>query len=186
MLGDKLLITQRFFQRIEIGPLNVFNDCDFERGPVIDVAHDNRHFHQTGKLGSTPAAFTRDDLELAVWQRPRDDRLNYPVLTDRTCQILQFAFVEMTARVARVARDVLDRDHPVRTDIDRCIARRHRLIHLADQRCQTAPQAALRYIVVHTLYPIYYVYAATLRILSRWITSEASCRYAWLPAHFRS
>ncbi|KSV69244.1 hypothetical protein N182_32735 [Sinorhizobium sp. GL2] len=150
VLGDQLLVAKRFVERIEIRALDVFDDSDFKRRAIVNVANDNRDFGEPGQLCGTPAALAGDDLVAIDADGASNDRLDNTMLTDRIGEILEFGFVELTTRVARVARYELDRHAPIRIDRGRgscpCL---QRLIHLADQRGQSATKPPLRAIVVH-------------------------------------
>ncbi len=37
MFGNQLIIAHGFFDRVEIGPLNVFDDGELQRCPIVDV-----------------------------------------------------------------------------------------------------------------------------------------------------
>ena len=52
----------RLFDRIEIGALDVLDDGKFERGTIIDLAHDDRDFGQPCPLRRPPAPLAGDDL----------------------------------------------------------------------------------------------------------------------------
>jgi hypothetical protein len=51
------------FHGIQIFALYVFNQRDFERGFIADLAYDRRHAGQAGSLCSTPASLPCQKLE---------------------------------------------------------------------------------------------------------------------------
>src|SRR5690606_5454520 len=102
----KLLISHRFFDRVQIRTLYVFDDGQFERGSVVDLAHQDRDIGEAGALRGAPAAFARNDLVL-TWQRSgtHDDGLHDAVLADRLRQIGKVLVAKTASRIARIRRD---------------------------------------------------------------------------------
>ncbi len=58
--------TCRFFNGVKISTLNVLDDRNFKNLCIRKIAHQNRNFMQLRHLRSTPTAFTRDNLVLAI------------------------------------------------------------------------------------------------------------------------
>ncbi len=44
VIVDELLVAHRLLDRIEIGPLDVLDDRQFQRRTVVDLPHDDRNF----------------------------------------------------------------------------------------------------------------------------------------------
>ena len=65
-LLHELTVACGFFNRIQVSPLNVFNDGDFENLDIVKIANNNRQFVQLSGLSGTPAAFARYDL-IGCW-----------------------------------------------------------------------------------------------------------------------
>ena len=64
-LISERLVAGRFFHRIEIGALDVFDDRHLQRFAVVRFDDDNRHVVQRGALRSTPSPFAGDDFEMS-------------------------------------------------------------------------------------------------------------------------
>ena len=150
MLGNQLLIAKRFFEGIEVGTLDVFDNGKFESSPVIDITDNDRNLDEPGQLGRTPTAFAGNDLEAVSSDSANDDRLHDPMLANGTGEILQLGFIEITAGISGTASDELDWNGTIRIDGRPRFAGGNRLIHFTDQRCQAAPEAAFRYVFAHT------------------------------------
>jgi hypothetical protein len=111
-LADQRLIALRFFERVEIGPLHVLDDADFQHFDFVEFTdHAGQRMH-AGALRRAPAAFAGDDLVLArlTQRRAHQDRLQHAMRLDRIGQLVQLGVGEMPARLVRVRRDLLDRN----------------------------------------------------------------------------
>ena len=75
-LRQESLIGMGLVHRVEIFPLNVFNQGEFQRLMFADFTYESRNPGQAGPLGRPPAPFTSDDLEHTVLERTHDQRLN--------------------------------------------------------------------------------------------------------------
>ncbi|MNL20911.1 hypothetical protein D3C87_1421820 [compost metagenome] len=151
MFGDQLLIAHRFFKRIEIGTLDVFDDSQLQSRAVVYIPNDDRNVRKTGQLCRAPAPFTSDYLVTVDANRSHDHRLNNPVLTNGRGKILQLIFVKVSTWVSLAASDELDRDGAIRTNGALRFTHRHRLIHFADQRRKTASESTLGKIITHKI-----------------------------------
>ncbi len=88
-------------------------------------------------MSGPPTSLAGDDL-IAVWpDGPYHDGLDDSVLTDRTGEILQFRFVEISAWVLRAASDEFNRDRPIGIDGLTGFPHGDRLVHFSDQGCQS-------------------------------------------------
>ena len=98
---DQALQPLRFFQRVKVFALDVFNQRHRQRGFIRNFTDQRRHFFQSGHLGSTPATFTRDDFVtlFAIIQRTHQNRLHQPAGTNRSRQFFQRALVHPRARL---------------------------------------------------------------------------------------
>src|SRR5580704_3165962 len=56
------LIAGRFLEGIEVGSLDVFDDRELERLPVVGVDADDWYFMQSGALRRKPAPLSGDDF----------------------------------------------------------------------------------------------------------------------------
>ncbi len=106
---DQAMIRLGLFDRIEILPLNILDQRDFERFGIVERADDHRHLVQPRTLRRTPAPLARDDLIAgAVWAH--DDRLQYAAQRDRLREFLERRFVEMPPRLSRMRGQRADRE----------------------------------------------------------------------------
>ena len=184
-----MLITKRFFNRVEISTLHVFDNRDFQRGPVINVADNDWNLGQPGNLRRPPPPLSRNDFvgfKSAVLLA-HDDWLDNAMGTDRLGQVHQFGLGEGAPRIARIARNQLNWNTPVGAGC----WRGSRSVHFANQGCQPPAETLARWIVIHVKHPLGIRFSlavchAARNCLSRWMTSDASCKYAWLPEHLRS
>src|SRR3546814_9138524 len=61
-VANQLVQRFGFFQRVEIGALDVLDQRHRHRALFVERFDDGRHAFQTGLLGRAPAPFARDDL----------------------------------------------------------------------------------------------------------------------------
>ncbi len=146
------LVARGFLDRVEVGPLDVLEDREFEGGAVVDLDDDHRHLVETGALGRAPAALARHDLEgpRHVGQRPHHDGLDETPRPDRTGELGQFLLAEMAAGVAGV------RPQEFHRDLALAFVLRHRLRRIpeiADQGRESAPQPGPCDLLRHRLCP---------------------------------
>ncbi len=80
----------RFFDRIQIFALDVFDQRDFEQALVRHVAIDDGNFQQARALRGAPAALARHDLG-AVADAAHENRLNHAVRCESTAPALRAA-----------------------------------------------------------------------------------------------
>ena len=111
VVGAELGVARGFFERVEIGALDIFDDGDFERLAVAGLEHDDRDFVLPGPLGGPPAPLAGDDLVGVgdAGDGANQHRLDDAALPDRRGQLLEFGVVEALARIARVRAQELDR-----------------------------------------------------------------------------
>ena len=92
-------------QWIEVGPLDVLDQADGDRGGLVDLADDHRDIGEPSLLGGPPAPFTGDDLVAVVAERPHHDGLDHALDGDRVRQLAQGVGVEVAARLIAPALD---------------------------------------------------------------------------------
>ena len=104
-LLDQPTVAIRLFDCIEVLPLNVLDERELQRLPIVKRANDDRHLMQLGALCGTPASFAGDDLiTLACRFRPHQDRLHNAVLANGRREPLQFLFLKTMAWLQRPRR----------------------------------------------------------------------------------
>src|SRR5580693_968737 len=86
----KALVARRFLEWIEVCSLDVFDDRELERLPVVSLEADNRHLMQSGALRRPPAPLSGDDFVTVrdPCQRARENRLNDAFFLDRGGQLV--------------------------------------------------------------------------------------------------
>src|ERR1700732_3229078 len=106
------LVAGRFLERIEVGSLDVFDDRELERLPVVGLEADNRHFMQSGALRRPPAPLSGDDFVAVRSTRhgAREKRLNDAFFLDRGGQLVEAVLAEIPPRVAWVGAEKFDRN----------------------------------------------------------------------------
>ena len=109
-LIHQLLIGARFFQRIEVGALDILDQRDLQRLAVGKIADQHRHLVHAGALSRAPAPFAGDDFELAIAALAHHQRLQQTLVADRAGQIFEITVGEMLARIIRIGMQELDRN----------------------------------------------------------------------------
>ena len=134
-------IATRLFQGVEIGPLNVLDQGDFDDLVIIEVAHQGRNRPELSLLGGAPAPLAGDDLifALGVGQRPDQDRLEDAAGADRGGQFVQVFRPEGAPGLVGVAPDQLDGE--VQGARRPASLRRRRRLDLVEQGREPAPQS---------------------------------------------
>jgi hypothetical protein len=71
----------RFFDRVEVGALKVFDQRKLKHFQISRLPDDDRRFRKADFLGRTPAPFTRNQF-LRVAHRPDNEGLDDSALPD--------------------------------------------------------------------------------------------------------
>ena len=97
----QLTKTSSFFDRVEISPLNVLDQSDFEHLLVVHLPDHHRNLVEPRSLRSSPAAFAGNDLKSVriVRIRANKKRLNDPVPIDRGRELGEVVIVEVSSRL---------------------------------------------------------------------------------------
>ena len=106
------LVTCGFFDRIEVGALDILDNRHFKRIAVAGFDDNDRHFVQSGPLCGPPAAFTGDDFK-HIGQAcllAHDNRLDNAFFTDRVGQFLEIDLGKGLAGIARIGAEKLGRN----------------------------------------------------------------------------
>src|ERR1700730_2530524 len=140
----------RFLEWIEVGSLDVFDDREFERLPVVGLEADDRHLMQSGALRRPPAALSGDDFVGVRSARhgAREKRLNDAFFLDRGGQLIEGVFAEIPPRVARIGAKKFDRNFLLAA---RAGGGGERL-RAAEQHGKTAPEQRRRFFGDFTLF----------------------------------
>src|SRR6266404_3326649 len=108
-LFDQLRIALSFLHRIEIFPLEIFNQGELEHRPVVCLAKDYRNLRQTEQLSCAPAALSGDQFQMIITLSD-NKRLDDPLLTDRVSQFPQSLRREIFSGLERAGADAIQRD----------------------------------------------------------------------------
>ena len=151
VFGDQLLVPHRFFERIEVGTLYVFDNCQLQRRAIIHIANDDGNIGKARQLRRTPAPLARNNLVAVDFNRSYDHRLNNSMLSNGGSKILQLILIEVTPRVPLTASDEFDGNGTIGVNSALGLTHGHRLVHFSDQCGKTAPQPTLGKIITHKI-----------------------------------
>ena len=127
--------------RIEVLSLDVLDERDLEHLPIGDLTDDRRDGGAAEHFSRPESTLARDDFVAARWPRPKEERLEKTLLSDRLRELLDLLPRERFSRLMRVRGDRRERD------IDDLFAgRRARLLTaIRQERAQPPAQHALRH-----------------------------------------
>ena len=106
---DELAVAERFFDRIEVLALEIFDEGEFENFAIIRFADENREFGEAGDLGGAPAAFAGDEFKGTV-ARTDDEWLEDALFFDGVGEFLDRILGEIFARLKWARDDAGDRN----------------------------------------------------------------------------
>jgi hypothetical protein len=110
-LFDQPAQTVRFFDGVEVGALQVFDEAEHELFIVPSVAaHDRGHSGETCEARGSPTALTRDEL-ITVGVFADEQRLQDAVQPDGFRELAQWFGVESRPHLLARGADLVDRDH---------------------------------------------------------------------------
>src|SRR5437868_4936080 len=95
---QKTSVSGRFFQRIEVLALNVFDERHCERVAIGQLFDDRRYLLQTGLTGGAPSSLARNDL-VSVTAAPYDNRLQNALRSNRRRELVDGGAFEGLARL---------------------------------------------------------------------------------------
>ena len=93
-VGEQGQVALRLLHRVEVFPLEVFDQAQLQHLPVVRLDDDHRHLPAAGQLGGPPAALPGDDLIVPGGQPPDCEGLDNAVFPDGGGQIGQGVFIE--------------------------------------------------------------------------------------------
>src|SRR5262249_10604323 len=91
---DKPLICLSFFYRIQVFPLEVLNESDFQGIVVAGFPNDGGNPKQAGALCGPPTAFPRDQLEKPIAEHTNDNGVDESRVLYRVGPLIEASFVE--------------------------------------------------------------------------------------------
>ena len=99
------------FDGVEILAYEVLDQAHLQALPLVGVAHDRRHLRQASCTGRTPAALARNQLIVALGQRPHHDWLDKPGGGDRFGQGRERVVVDASAGLGCVGAHLVETQH---------------------------------------------------------------------------
>src|SRR4051794_12405079 len=145
-LAHQAAIGLGFFERREIGALQILDQRDLDHLGIAEAPDKDRNLVQPDALRRPPAALAGDQLVLraflraAILHRAHQKRLHDPLAADRLRQPLQLLLGEVTARLERRGTDRLDRHRADAARADAARLGRKLCAGLAEQRRETASE----------------------------------------------
>jgi len=115
LMGQRELIRQalvgsRAFNRVQIFPLDIFNDCKFQLFLLRSSPNNRWDVFQTCQLRCPQTAFTSDQrVAIHAFCSNHDQRLDDPMLFDGGGKIFQLFFLKNLARLLRIRADACNR-----------------------------------------------------------------------------
>ena len=110
---NQLLVALCLFNRIEIGPLDVFDDRQFKSLLVINITNDDGNLVEGCSLGSPPTAFTGNDFlpgtaGIFTLDRTNQNWLDNSVLGNRPREISQMLLNKIPPRIVCIGADMFN------------------------------------------------------------------------------
>ena len=150
----QLPIGQCLFQGTEISPLDVFDDRNLKHFGVAKAAHKDRNLMQLRDLRGTPAAFSGDDLVLALLARgAHDQRLDHTFLSDRLRKLLQGSGIKMAPGLIRVCHEPLNGHQQIGARVRGSLAQWAVEMHVSHKRAQPPTECATFRFLFHLMPP---------------------------------
>ena len=111
IIGAELGVSGGFLERVQVGPLHVFDDGDLERFAVACLNDNDRDLVQPCPLCRPPATLAGDDFKKirCAGNGADHDRLDDPALLDRSGEFVKLRVVEPLSRVAGIWAQELNR-----------------------------------------------------------------------------
>src|SRR3984885_2726976 len=111
IIGAELGVARGLLERVEVSPLDVFDDGDLERFAVTSLDDDDGDLVQLGPLRGSPAALASDDFITVrdAGNGANDDRLDDPAFLDGGGELVELRIVEPLPRIARIGAQEFDR-----------------------------------------------------------------------------
>ena len=136
---QQALVALGFFERIQVLPLQVFDQRHHGGIAVVHFPLHCRDFVQAGQHRRAEPPFAGDDLVAVLGGRVRSDqyRLQQALDADRLRQVFQFGLVEVHAWLEGVGVDLVHRDGDHRDPLFRARLKRR----IAQQRGQSASKS---------------------------------------------
>jgi hypothetical protein len=101
---DELLVRSGFFERVEVGAVDVLDQCVLERRRVVSGSDQGRDRLQAGATGGAPTALARDQL-VAVVRGTHEHGLEHADLPNGVGQSAELLLAEVLARLVPVGPD---------------------------------------------------------------------------------
>jgi hypothetical protein len=108
-LLDQALKRRGFFKRIEILPMQIFDQRHLDGLLVVERLDDRWNFLQSNSLCRSPPSLSGDQLIDPVGDRAHDHRLDHAQMLDGRFELFQRALVDRLARLVSAGLDLI---HP--------------------------------------------------------------------------
>ena len=103
-LPDQLRVASGLLNGVEVLPLEVLDERQFQYRPIIRRADNDRHFRQPDHLGGAPAAFAGDQFVM-ITLKADNERLNDALFLDRVRQLPKGFGGKILSRLQRRGAD---------------------------------------------------------------------------------
>src|SRR5690625_5482254 len=94
---DETLITNRYYEWIEVCTLNIFYQRHFKQLDIIGPTDICRNRLKADQFGCTITPFPADDLVLSFTQPTNCNRLDNPMCLNRLTQFTNRIFIKITS-----------------------------------------------------------------------------------------
>src|SRR5512136_1411219 len=102
-----MLESLRFLNRVEVLPLQVFDERDFKRLSLFHLFHQYRDLSESGLLSRSPAPFPDDQFITLIG--PSDEKgFEDSLFSNGLYQFLEFGFVKMLTGLGGIGDDLFN------------------------------------------------------------------------------
>ena len=106
------MVSQGFFHRVQVLPLEIFNQRQLHSLPVIRLHHQGRNFGESSQPGRSPAPLSGNDLiVLGLGKLPHRQGLQNAMHRNGVGQGLELFLIKIPAGLIRIGLHPLQRRH---------------------------------------------------------------------------
>jgi hypothetical protein len=102
--AEESLIATSFLDRVEVGSLQIFDECEHEQRLVVEVANDSRYILPVEVPDRAEPPLARNQL-VAVALTPNGNGLEQAIGANRSFQLGERRWLELTSRLEWVRPD---------------------------------------------------------------------------------
>src|SRR6476646_10826757 len=106
---NQLAIPARLFDRVQVRPLQIFDERKDEHRAIVEVAHNRGDFRPAEVRGGSTASLTGDELE-SVALAANGYRLKQSARLERGLELGQLCGIELTPWLIRILTYATERD----------------------------------------------------------------------------